>query len=95
MGVIIPEWFDRLDLRDPDDRRLRNKYLVRVAALVHNPHGSHTELAEALGLSTVSLYHAHSARSGGIISPRLALALERVLGPDVMPVKLTRPDLCK
>lgn len=91
MAVITPDWFNRLDLRDPDDVRLRNKFFVRTAALLQNPHGNLKELADAMGISLVSLTHAYSP-SRGRISPRLAIQLENIVGADKLPVKLILPE---
>lgn len=92
MAIIIPDWFSRLDLRDRDDQKLRNKYFVKTAAMLHNPHGNLQELADAMGITLVSLYHSYSV-SRGSISPRMALLLEKTIGSDKVPAKLIRPDL--
>lgn len=60
--------------------------------MLHNPHGTLKELAEAMGVSTISLYHAYST-DRGTISPRMALLIEKTVGPDKVPARMIRPDL--
>lgn len=92
MPIFTPDWFKTLDLRDPDDVRIKNRYLIKSAALAFTPNGTHEALAAALDLSMVSLSHTYSPRRGRI-SPELAVRLEKTLGADVLPRKLLRPDI--
>lgn len=77
---------------DPDERRTRNRYLIRSAALVHNSGGSMHLLAEDMGIayhSLVRLYGEH----GGTINAEMAVRLEKTVGRTALPRKLLRPDI--
>lgn len=92
MSIFRPEWFDKLSLLDPEERRTRNKYLIKSAALVYDPSGSLQLLAADLGIayhSLVRLYGEH----GGVISPQMAVRLEHTVGREALPRKLLRPDI--
>lgn len=92
MSIVLPDWFDRLDLRDPDDQRLRNRFFIKSAALLHNPHANLEQLAEGMGISLVSLLHCYSP-SRGKLGPVMALRLQRTIGEDKLPARLILPDL--
>lgn len=93
MPLIIPDWMVDLDRDKLDERILINRYLIKSAALLHHPEGGLENLAASLGMSYVALVRSYLRASHATIRPLTALRLEKLLGPDVMPASLTRPDL--
>lgn len=92
MPILTPHWFQALDPNDPDDIALKVKYFVKSAALVHSPGGTLQELAKAIGVSKPILTYAYTPHRGPV-GLRLAARLEEVVGADVLPRKLLRPDV--
>jgi hypothetical protein len=90
--ILIPAWFTRLDSRDPDDVRLRNRYFVKSAALVNDPSGKLEDLAEALGIAYPTLVSTYAGHYGKI-TPPMAVRLEKLLGGDVLTRAMLRPDI--
>jgi hypothetical protein len=91
MPIYTPDWFQRLSMRKLNDRLVRNKFLIRQAALLHSPDGQLNTLAEELNIAYPSLVRLYG-RHGGEISPDMAIRLEHAVGKDVMPRRLFRPD---
>lgn len=92
MSIFRPTWFNQLSLDHPEQRRTRNRYLIKSAALVYDPSGSLQLLAGDLGIayhSLVRLYGEH----GGVISPQMAVRIEKTIGREILPRKLLRPDI--
>lgn len=81
--TLAPDW-----ARDNDQTRLC--FLIRLAALFHNENASLTQLSEAIGLSKPAL---HAALKRGQIAPGHAVAIETLLGRQLFPRELFRPDL--
>lgn len=71
-----------------------NRYFIREAALLATPEGTIGELARKVNYTPVALTYPYSDHPDrGIISPRLALRLQKACGAERMPIKLLRPDL--
>lgn len=77
----VPEWVE------PDQRQ---SFVVRLAALYHNPKGSLGTLSEAIGGSRTLL---HMALKQGGITPATCIKLEELLGRDSFPREFFRPDI--
>lgn len=92
MSIFRPDWFERLNLYREDDRLVRNRYLIKSAALVFNPSGRMEVLADELGIHYHSLVRLYG-RQGGVISPDMAARLEQAVGAEALPKKLLRPDI--
>jgi hypothetical protein len=92
VSIFRPDWFNRLNLYREDERLIRNRYLIKSAALVFDPSGSMEVLADELGIHYHSLLRLYG-RQGGVISPEMAVRLEQAVGANALPKKLLRPDL--
>lgn len=91
MSIFRPAWFHGLSLYSEQDRMIRNRYLVKSAALIHTPEGTLQLLAHDLGIHYHSLVRLYL--SGRPISPQMAVQLEQTVGKEALPRKLLRPDV--
>lgn len=82
-----PAWVTDPKLTPSQRSRLRITYLLRLAALNHNPEASLPTLAGAVGVSHEALYN--SMREGRMTF-LLATAIEHLVGADVV----SRKELC-
>lgn len=85
--MTFPKWALDPSLTDAERASHRLNYLVRLAALNHNPEGSLPALADAIGVSRETLY---SSIKEGRMSVLLATAIEHLVGRAVV----KREDLC-
>lgn len=92
MPLLTPPWLEQMDQSHFDYWRLRNRYFIKTAALYATPTGRLTDLADAIGMSHPSLSRCYDD-SGAQIGVKMTLRLEKLLGQDVLPRKLLRPDL--
>lgn len=91
MSIFRPAWFNGLSLYREEDRIIRNRYLLKSAALVHSPEGTLQLLAHDLGIHYHSLVRLY--QPGRSISPQMAVQLEQTVGKEALPRKLLRPDV--
>lgn len=77
----VPAW------AQPDDHQ---EFALRAAALYHNKLGSIGLLSEAIGLSNAALHMALNYKG---ITPKHAIAIEKLLGREHFPRELFRPDI--
>jgi hypothetical protein len=89
--IFIPSWFYGLSLSRDEDKIVRNRYLLKAAALAHTPEGSMENLANDLQIHYHSLVRLY--QPGRSISAQLAVRLEKTVGKEVIPRTLVRPDL--
>ena len=78
----VPEWVS------PEQRPV---FVLRLAALYHNPKGSIGSLSAALGGSRSMLHMA--LKSPGGISDQHCIKLEELLGREDFPREFFRPDI--
>lgn len=78
----VPEWVTPAD---------RQAFVVRLAALYHNPTGSLGVLSEAMGGSRSLLHMA--LKSPGGLNAQHCIRLEELLGRDHFPREFFRPDI--
>lgn len=81
-SVVLPKW--------ARDRYNRSHFLLRLAALYATPAGTVRQLSIALDLnpSTLSEYLSRDEP----ITPELAIKIEKLLGANLFPRSLLRPD---
>lgn len=91
MTILLPNWFEKLKPTVYKDRLIRNRFLVRQAAILSCPEGSLHALADISGISYYSLIKTYQ-KEAGIITPDQAIRLERAVGKAAMPRELIRPD---
>lgn len=86
MAIPMPAWLDSL----PEDEReaARARFLIRLCALYANPAGAMGDLSLALGYQRNSLVVI--TKDG--ISPKLAIAIESLLGRDIAPREVLNPQ---
>lgn len=85
MEVRFPSYMGGLS---PEEAEIcRARFLIRIAALYDNPLGQLSVLSEKLGLHRGSLAQLNQ------ISPQLAIKIETLLGADIFPRTLMRPDI--
>jgi hypothetical protein len=77
----VPDWVG------PEQRQ---SFVVRLAALYHNPTGSLGTLSEAIGGSRSLL---HAALKQGGLTVQTCIKLEELLGREHFPREFFRPDL--
>lgn len=87
--VPTPAWVMRHETPESVDRA-KLAFLLRLAALYHNPTGSVAELSEACGFSNSAL---HMALKRDRITAEVAVAIERVVGRELFPREMLRSDL--
>lgn len=85
MTRAFPNYIDEL----PEDQQgiARCRFLVRLSALYYSPEGKLNKLSKALDL------HENSLATTDSISAEMAIKLETLLGRDLFPRELFRPDL--
>lgn len=81
-----PAWLNDDDL--PEQAKLR--FLLRLAAIYHNPKGSLQDLSRAVGYADNGLNQAILNQS---VTPECAIKLEGLLGREHFPRELFRPDI--
>jgi hypothetical protein len=86
----IPDWVT--DPRQSPEQRRKNLvfFHVRRACLQHNPACSLEQLSKACGFSAGALSASLSRRDG--ISRRMALAIEALVGRDIVTREQLAPD---
>lgn len=89
MTVTFPRWIE--ELPDSEKTVARTRFLCRLAALHASPEGRLTTLSTMLGLHENSL--ATLIRQPNGLTPEMAVKLEELLGVDMFPRELLRPDL--
>lgn len=85
MTVVDPAYL--ADLHRDDQGPARCRFLIRIAALYYSPEGRVSSLSEALG------FHPGTLAGTSTITPEVAIKLEELLGRDLFPRSLFRPDL--
>ena len=85
MQVRLPEWIETL----PEEEKVsaRARFLLRYAALYFSREGRLNTLSSACG------FHPGSLAALDQVSAPLAVTLEELVGRDVCPRELFRPDL--
>ncbi len=83
----LPNWVSDPRNSEYERDRLRMTYLLKLAAIRHNPRASLTVLADAMGVTRQVFY---TAMHEGKTTPAVAASLENLIGRDV----LRREDLC-
>jgi len=83
-----PSWLDSLPEEEKTQARLR--WLLSLAALYASETGTATALAELLDSGPTAILQ---AKSRGRISGEMAVKLETLLGRELFPRELFRPDL--
>jgi len=84
----MPSWHDSVPEADRDCARVRT--LISLAAIYASESGTLQRLAEGMGINTTAILQ---AKSRGKISGELAVKIEELLGRDLFPRELFRPDL--
>lgn len=79
----VPEWVK------PEDRQL---FVLRLAAVYHNPKGSIALLSEAMGGSRTLLHMTLNDRGNGL-NANHCIKLEEILGRELFPREFFRPDI--
>lgn len=82
-----PAWLNDVAMPDQANRR----FILRLAALYHNEKGSLQELSRALDYSDNALHQAAVQNQG--VTPECAIRLEGLLGRELFPRELFRPDI--
>ncbi len=85
----FPEWIGRVE--EEEQGREQRRFILRLAALYHNPGGSLQELSRALDYSDNALHQAGVQNQG--VTPECAVKLEKLLGREHFPRELFRPDI--
>jgi hypothetical protein len=88
IDVIFPRWVEKAPAAEKSAARQR--FLLHLAAVYASPSGSLRELSGLLGYNpaTLSVYVTRPEP----IPPKVAIGLENLLGVNVFPRTLTRPD---
>lgn len=68
----------------------RDEFVLRLAAIYHNPTGSIRLLSKAIGLSGSGLHMALKAKG---LNADHCIKLENVLGRELFPREFFRPDI--
>jgi hypothetical protein len=84
-----PAWV--IAVTEPEQSIERRRFVLRLAALYHNPKGSLQELSRALNYSDNALHQAAVQNQG--VTPECAIRLEGLLGRELFPRELFRPDI--
>lgn len=89
MDIKTPRWVEG----SPPERQAAEKqrFLLQLAALYLDPKGRLSVLSRACGLSDNTL--ATLSRRDDPLSPEIAIKIEQVVGRDILPRELIRPDL--
>lgn len=82
-----PHWVTDPGLTPAEREKMRITYLLRLAALNHNPEASLPTLASSIGVSRESFY---APMREGRVTVLLATAIEHAVGANVV----SRKDLC-
>lgn len=85
MQRAFPKYID--DLPEDQQAQARCRFLVRLAALYYSPEGKLNKLSKALDL------HENTLATTDSITAEMAVKLESLLGRDLFPRELFRPDL--
>lgn len=94
MSIPIPKWLAILPPHQINTRRLRNRYLIKSAALCHTQDGQLELLARSVGCAYSTLVGAYAPDSP-VLTPDMALRLEDVMSRDILPRELLLPDIFK
>ncbi len=84
----MPSWLDSVP--EEEKAAARIKWLLSLAALYSSESGTATALAEQLEIGNTAILQ---AKARGKISGELAVRLETLLGRELFPRELFRPDL--
>jgi len=84
----MPAWHD--DLPEGERAAAALRHLLSLAALFASREGTATALAKALGVGNTAVLQ---AKVRGKISGEMAVQIEALLGRDLFPRELFRPDL--
>jgi hypothetical protein len=84
----MPAWHESVPAEEKPAATIR--LLLSLAAVYASEEGTASALADRLGLGKTAILQ---AKSRGRISPDLAVQLESLLGRDLFPRELFRPDL--
>lgn len=84
----MPGWLAAL----PDDaaKVAKTRFLLCLAASYSGDRGSLSKLGRRLGVPAQTI---HGAADRGQVTPEMAIALEALLGRELFPRELFRPDL--
>ncbi len=83
-----PFWHESVPEKDRDAAKLR--LLLSLAAIYASESGTATAFAQALGVGDTAILQ---AKARGRISGELAVRIETLLGRELFPRELFRPDL--
>ena len=84
----MPSWL--ADLPDVERERARVRFLLCLASIYLQDKGTPADLSTALGLNPNQV---NVMKTRGIVSGEIAVAVEKLLGRDLFPRELFRPDL--
>jgi hypothetical protein len=88
--VPTPSWVTANETPESVDHA-KLCFLLRLAALYHNEKGSLGQLSVAIGLTDPAL--SMLMKRGQKIAPDHAVKIERLIGRELFPRELFRPDL--
>lgn len=86
MQIAMPPWLSSVN-EDEHREAARVRFLIRVAALYYSKEGRMKLLSKNIGL------HPNSLALMDKITPEMAIKLEDVLGRELFPRELFRPDI--
>ena len=92
--ICCPPWLEKMQREAcaaPSTRICYNRFYIRAAGLSFSPSGRLEDLAVAVGVARSTLIRAY-ADTHGLISPELAIAIEKAVGPSVITRQILRPD---
>ena len=84
----VPAWQESLPTEEKGKAAIRS--LLSLAAIYASEAGTASALAEALGVRSTAILQ---AKARGRISGELAVKIETLLGRELFPRELFRPDL--
>lgn len=84
----MPAWLAQTP--DVDRPQARTRFLLCLAAVYVAERGNQSKLARAIGSHIKTVL---AAGDRGQVSPEMAIAIESVLGRELFPRELFRPDL--
>jgi hypothetical protein len=89
MAIQCPAWLATLP--ESEQKVARRKFLLKVCAMYATPNGTMREFSSALGYNEGSLYTYF--RGDADIPPKLAIAIENLVGVELAPRELLLPEI--
>lgn len=89
MPISLPQWINAL----PEAERpaARTKFLLKTCSLYATQDGRIQDLSRALGYSPRTLFQMSAGYE--VMNPNVAIALEKLLGRDVVTREILLPEL--